>query len=75
MDRRKNIRMARSMPPIGKGLGNLDRLIDRLGAHRVNPHARATNRKVLLRFVNFRIRLLEAGSWTDPEVEFGLIRV
>ena len=66
MSRRKNIRMVPSMPPIGKRLGNLHRLIDRLGTYRVNPHAHATNRKVLLRLVNFRIGLLVSRNDGAP---------
>ena len=61
MGRRADIRLARAMPPIGKRLGKIariiDRLIDRLGAHRIYPNVHVTNRKILVRLQNFRIRL------------------
>ena len=57
MARRADIRLARAMPPIGQRLGNIAGIIGRLDTHRIDPHAHATNRKILLRLKNFRIRL------------------
>jgi hypothetical protein len=63
MGRRSDIRLARAMLPIGQRPGNIARLIarliDRLGTHRVDPHAHAhaTNHKILLRSGSFRIGL------------------
>jgi putative transposase len=51
--RRGDIRLARSMPEACKGLGNIHRILNRSGTDRVDPHAHATNRKVLLRLRNF----------------------
>ena len=53
MGRRTNVRMARSLPTIGQELGNLHRFLNRMGPDRVQPQYRATNRKVLLRLINF----------------------
>ena len=53
MGRRKDVRMARSLPTIGQELGNLHRFLNRMGTDRVHPHDRATCRKVLLRLINF----------------------
>ena len=45
------------MPEVGKGLGNIHRLLNRVGTDRLDPHDRPQNRKVLLRLKTF-----ESGS-------------
>ena len=53
--RRADIRLAWSMPEVGKGLGNIHRLLNRVGSNCLDPHDRPQNRKVPLRLKNFRI--------------------
>jgi hypothetical protein len=53
MGRRTHLRLARQMSPIGQRLGNIHRLVNRLGAHRQHPFAHTQNRKILLRMTNF----------------------
>ena len=57
MSGRGDIRLAWSMPPTGKRLGNLNRFFNRLGSNRLDPNAHPQNREILLRLKTF-----ESGS-------------
>ena len=57
MGGRGDIRLAWSMPPTGKRLGNLNRFFNRLGSNRLDPNAHPQNREILLRLKTF-----ESGS-------------
>ena len=51
--------MAQPFQAIGQGPGNPNRILNHLGAHRLNPNDPAPIRKVLLRVTNFHIRFSE----------------
>ena len=54
MGGRGDIRLAWSMPPTGKRLGNFNRFFNRLGSNRLDPNAHPQNREILLRVKTFK---------------------
>jgi hypothetical protein len=49
--------MAGPVQAIGQRLGENHRKLNGMDPHRLNPYARTPNSKILLRLINFRIRL------------------
>jgi len=53
MGGRTHICMARPMQTPSQGLGNLHRIINDMGSHRIHSNDRPKDRKLLLRKINF----------------------
>jgi len=53
MGRGAHICMARPVQTPSQGLGNLNRIINDMGSHRVHSNDHPPNRKLLLRKINF----------------------
>jgi len=66
------IRVARKVPSSRQGLGDFHRIFNRLGRHRLHPHAYSKDSKLLPRLRNFRIRRLGAGDYQGFARRYGL---